>query len=565
MVVLMAHGIFISYRREDSIGYAGRIYDRLSKHFGKDCVFMDIDTIAPGDDFVEAINRTCASCGVLLALIGKSWATVTDRNGRRRLDNPNDFVRMETAKALASGIRVIPVLLDEAEMPDPQALPEDLQKLAHRHAFHISSLRFHPDVDRLIDAIERSLAASQASASAAAAPAVPALFVPSAAQARLEEEGRQAAEQARLEDERKRAAEQARLEEGRKQAAEQARLDKERKQAAERARREKEVAQRAAEQPRREQNRKRDHEEIIEPPAFSNAPARPVIELEPLPPKTLKIWTPSGEIEVVREQRQYGKTPQADTDRGTIDSEERSRIVEPRSEPSTPAARGHEDETSAQGVPARKWAKALLTLFGLLIVIWGVHSALFPSGKLQIGWKAQTSGTKLGESLSSVQKYATPLAEATTPSLEALKSYSLGRKTSFAKGDAAGLPFFTRAVERDPNFAMAYRSMSIAYGNLNEAGRAADNARRAYELREKVSESERLSIEAIYYLKTTGELEKAAQTYELWQQTYPRDFVGGSLGYIYSTLGNFEKALDETRESMRLDPNNTYTYGELAA
>ena len=132
---------------------------------------------------------------------------------------------------------------------------------------------------------------------------------------------------------------------------------------------------------------------------------------------------------------------------------------------------------------------------------------------------------KLGESLSSVQKYATPLEEATTPSLEALKAYSLGRKTRLAKGDTAALPFYKRAVELDPNFAMAYAAMADAYSNLSEVGRAAENARKAYELREKVSERERFAIEAIYYMYATGELEKAAQVYELWQQTYPRDDV----------------------------------------
>ena len=119
--------------------------------------------------------------------------------------------------------------------------------------------------------------------------------------------------------------------------------------------------------------------------------------------------------------------------------------------------------------------------------------------------------SKLGESLSSVEKYATPLAEATTPSLEALKAYSLGSKTNFAKGETAALPFFKRAVELDPNFAMAYAAMSVIYANLNEIGRAADNARKAFELREKVSERERFSIEENYYLTVTGELEKAAQ------------------------------------------------------
>jgi serine/threonine protein kinase/tetratricopeptide (TPR) repeat protein len=171
---------------------------------------------------------------------------------------------------------------------------------------------------------------------------------------------------------------------------------------------------------------------------------------------------------------------------------------------------------------------------------------------------------KLGESLSSVQKYATPVEEATTPSLEALKAYSLGRKMQAAKGDVPALPFYKRAVELDPNFAVAYRSMSVVYGNLNELGRAAENSRQAYQLREKVSERERLAIEAIYYTYTTGELEKAAQAYELWQQTYPRDYLAYiNLGDIYGILGNWEKALREASGALRLEPNDENNYLNL--
>ncbi len=171
---------------------------------------------------------------------------------------------------------------------------------------------------------------------------------------------------------------------------------------------------------------------------------------------------------------------------------------------------------------------------------------------------------KLGESLSMVQKYSTPVEEATTPSLEALKAYSLGRKTRLAKGDTAALPFYKRAVELDPNFAMPYNAMSKSYNNLGELGRAAENARKAYELREKVSERERFSIEGTYYLHVTGELEKAAQTYELWQQTYPRDSVPyGNLGNVSAGLGNLEKAMEEFREALRLDPNDYITYSNL--
>ena len=172
--------------------------------------------------------------------------------------------------------------------------------------------------------------------------------------------------------------------------------------------------------------------------------------------------------------------------------------------------------------------------------------------------------SKLGESLSSVQKYATPVEEATTSSLEALKAYSLGWKTRFAKGDTAALPFYKRAVELDPNFAMSYRTMAAIYGNLDEGERAAENARKAYDLREKVSERERFSIEAYYYQTVTGELEKAAQVYELWQQTYPKDYLPyQNLGIVSSNLGNLEKSLEEVRKALRLEPNAVVNYDNL--
>jgi tetratricopeptide (TPR) repeat protein len=172
--------------------------------------------------------------------------------------------------------------------------------------------------------------------------------------------------------------------------------------------------------------------------------------------------------------------------------------------------------------------------------------------------------SKLGESLSSVEKYATPVEEATTPSLEALKAYSLGIKTEYAKGWTAALPFYKRAVELDPNFAMAYALVSSAYFNLDEVGRGTENARKAYDLREKVSERERFWIEGNYYLSATGELEKAAQNDELWQQTYPRDPTPyRDLGLIAIFLGNLEKALEEFRPALRLEPNSVYNYLNL--
>ena len=172
---------------------------------------------------------------------------------------------------------------------------------------------------------------------------------------------------------------------------------------------------------------------------------------------------------------------------------------------------------------------------------------------------------KLGESLSSVQKYATPVEEATTPSLEALNAYSLAEKTRNAKGVTASLPFYKRAVALDPKFAMAYREMASAYDNLNEVTRAAEYGQKAYDLRDRVSEREKFSIEGFYYLVMTGELEKATQTFELWKQNYPRDEVPYlDLGYINACLGNMEKGLEEAKEALRVEPNDATTYLNVA-
>jgi hypothetical protein len=147
--------IFISYRRQDTAAYAGRIYDRLSAKYGEHNVFMDIDRIEPGQDFVDAINHSVAEAGVLLVLIGREWIKMTDKSGIPRLENPEDFVRLEILAGLEQKAVMIPVLLADTEMPSAQALPPPLQPFARRNAIQISDSRFHSDVDRLIEAIEK--------------------------------------------------------------------------------------------------------------------------------------------------------------------------------------------------------------------------------------------------------------------------------------------------------------------------------------------------------------------------------------------------------------------------
>ncbi len=145
--------LFISYRREDSAGYTGRLYDHLTAHFGNDKIFMDIDTIKLGQDFVDIIETEINKCNALVAVIGKEWLTLCDETGARRLDNPLDFVRLEIAQALERQILVVPVLVDNAKMPTPDDLPENLKKLARRNALALSHERFRYDIGRLIEVL----------------------------------------------------------------------------------------------------------------------------------------------------------------------------------------------------------------------------------------------------------------------------------------------------------------------------------------------------------------------------------------------------------------------------
>jgi SIR2-like domain/TIR domain len=149
-------GIFISYRREDTAPYAGRLYDRLVSRFGEGRVFIDIDSIPLGDNFDEVITSKVGSCDVLLALIGDEWLTSADEDGRR-LDNPDDFVRLEIAAAVERNIRVIPILVEGARMPRAKELPPSLMKLARRQALDLSTKRFSSDANLLIMELEKTL------------------------------------------------------------------------------------------------------------------------------------------------------------------------------------------------------------------------------------------------------------------------------------------------------------------------------------------------------------------------------------------------------------------------
>jgi hypothetical protein len=148
-------GVFISYRREDSSAWTGRLFDILSARFGRNSIFMDLDGIEGGDDFVTVIEGKLQVSDVLLAIIGNHWLTATDANGARRLDNPGDFVRLEIGKALERNIRVVPVLFGGATMPRPEDLPKELRELSERQAVDIRDNHFHQDADQLLAVLHR--------------------------------------------------------------------------------------------------------------------------------------------------------------------------------------------------------------------------------------------------------------------------------------------------------------------------------------------------------------------------------------------------------------------------
>jgi eukaryotic-like serine/threonine-protein kinase len=180
-----------------------------------------------------------------------------------------------------------------------------------------------------------------------------------------------------------------------------------------------------------------------------------------------------------------------------------------------------------------------------------------------LGKAASDIRNKLGESLSTVQKFDTPLEQATTSSLEALQAYSLGRK-AIGSNDAAAVPLFQQAIRLDPNFAMAYASLGTSYANLGETSLASENTRKAYELREQVSARERFYIESHYHDNVTGDVEKARQVYQLWAQTYPRDELPpNNLCLIYRKLGQYDKALAQFREASRINPASGLSYAQL--
>jgi eukaryotic-like serine/threonine-protein kinase len=172
-----------------------------------------------------------------------------------------------------------------------------------------------------------------------------------------------------------------------------------------------------------------------------------------------------------------------------------------------------------------------------------------------LGKTASEIRSKPGESLDTVHKFDTPLEQATTPSLEALKAYSLGRKAMAGSDWAAAVPFFQRAIRVDPNFSMAYARLGTSYRMLGEPTLASENTRKAYDLRESVSELEKFYIESHYYQQTTGELEKARQVYELWAQEYPRDWARASAETAVSAMpGQYGEGLVEAREELHLNP-----------
>ena len=170
----VAGGVFISYRREDSAGFARAIYVRLSERLGREKVFFDVNDIVSGDDFVEVLSKRVGDCDALVAIIGRDWLNSVDKSGRRRLDNAEDFVRIEIAAALTRGVRVIPVLVEDAAMPQASDLPDNLKTLARRQALEVDNKRFDFDVDQLAKVLSPNTGTGPETGALLQAPKVPA-------------------------------------------------------------------------------------------------------------------------------------------------------------------------------------------------------------------------------------------------------------------------------------------------------------------------------------------------------------------------------------------------------
>src|SRR5262249_32625461 len=198
----MAGKIFINYRRGDDPGNTGRLFDRLQETFAPEQLFMDVDSIAPGLDFVRVLEEQVGQCDALLAVIGKGWIDARDDTGARRLDNPDDFVRIEIESALKQNKRVIPVLVGASQMPRPEELPEAIRPLARRNTVRLTHERFRADAQGLTKALQRALeeaeALRQAHAEAERKREEAAANARAQAQREAEEQARRDKEQARL-------------------------------------------------------------------------------------------------------------------------------------------------------------------------------------------------------------------------------------------------------------------------------------------------------------------------------------------------------------------------------
>ncbi|MGH9601620.1 MAG: tetratricopeptide repeat protein, partial [Terriglobales bacterium] len=182
-----------------------------------------------------------------------------------------------------------------------------------------------------------------------------------------------------------------------------------------------------------------------------------------------------------------------------------------------------------------------------------------------VGGATSAIREKLGESLASVQKYDAPIEQATTSSLEAMKALAMADAKRNSGREVESMPLYERAIELDPNFALAHARLGVIYGNLGESERELRYKIRAFELRDRVSERERFYITAHYFTSVTGEMEKGIQAYELFKQTYPRDYTPwNNLAVTYGVMGQFEKSLENGREALRIDPQEFHAYGQVA-
>jgi tetratricopeptide (TPR) repeat protein len=449
----MSGQIFISYRRQESGWSARSLHDRLCREFNPDQIFMDLDAISLGEDFVDAIETTVAICDVLVAVIGNNWLTSKDERGGRRLDSPEDFVRMEIGTALKRKIRVIPVLVDGALMPRADDLPEDLKPLVRRNALAVTTISFEGDCQRLAGAIRQVLEKVAA-----------------------EERKRLASEQRQREEAEARQREKERLEAEQRVEAERLEADQREKESTEAERRERQrLEDERLSKARQEEAEQREKERLeIEQREKERLEAeqREKERLEAEEQEKERLATEQREKE--RQIRLAASEPKQGQSKGNIPSPS----PEPLQNFASAQAESPPPIAQTKGPKKQKpWANRALLAVLALILIAGVI------------WFAGRNHSRTETVLVKPTPTPTPTATISPPSSDAAFYSSRGEDFYQRKDYDKAISEYDEAIRLDPNFAEAYNRRGAAYDLKKDYDKAISDYTEAIRLDPKYSKA----------------------------------------------------------------------------